>query len=119
MPRQRIRLAAVAALLVAWHGVLLSLPHTHHGDRLEIDVARCSATQPGSSVFHFHGVVRELPHAFCLACLVASTIAALGPADRVPGSSATAALRLDAPYPYEARALTLLPRLRAPPPALS
>jgi hypothetical protein len=115
MSRRRVRVAAIAALLVAWHGLLLSLPHTHHGERCKIDVARCSATQPGSSAFHLHGVVRELPHALCLACLVASTVAALGPCDHMLGSSVRAALRLDAPYRYEQGAPVPLPRLRAPP----
>jgi len=114
--RRPFSLLLIAALLVAWHGLILSLPHTH---TIDPDVPRfaghCSAAHPGSHVFHLHPESRRLPPHFCLACLVRSTVAAqagseisLGPA---PAHSIAAAI----PPSVVIDGHTALPNLRAPP----
>jgi hypothetical protein len=115
MHRSRTRMAVLAAFLVAWHGMLLSLPHVHTGERLQTDVARCTAATPGSAEFHFHGVLWEFPHHLCLACLVASTFATLASAWMPPGQpAAVPAPRIAARWPGSGCPV-VLPQLRAPP----
>jgi hypothetical protein len=108
-------MSAAAVLLVAWHGLLLSLPHEHHGERLQIDVARCSATAPTSSEVHLHRAVRELPRTFCLACLVASTLAALESSQVHLETSVAPAPTLEPVREHHTGGVTRLPQWRAPP----
>ncbi len=109
---------AAAVLLVAWHGVLLSLPHTHRADPGVPAMANvCVVAHPGSHRFHVHPEGRQLPPHGCLACLVRSTVAAgtspvfaTGPAvaRRAPVAAFLQLAAVDA---------TFLPDLRAPPAA--
>ncbi len=79
MRRRPFSLFIAAVLLVAWHGLILSLPHTHTE---EPNVPRfdgyCSVAYPGSHQFHIHPEGHQLPPHFCLACLVRSTTATVG-----------------------------------------
>ncbi len=65
-------LVNVATVLVAWHGILLSLPHTHHDNDVPRYAAVCEATRAGSSVVHLHPAPGLIPPHGCLACLVSS-----------------------------------------------
>ena len=116
MRRRRFSLLVAAAFLVTWHGVILSLPHTHTA---EPDVPRfdgyCSVAYPGSHQFHIHPEGHQLPPHFCLACLVRSTTATAGGwAISISLTSApdTVATIWGRPAPGTWRRL---PRKRAPP----
>jgi hypothetical protein len=115
MSRRRIGVSLVAALLVAWHGALLSLPHVDHGERVKIDVARCSATAADTPEFHLHAVVRELPRSRCLACLVASTFAVVHANSPSPVVLAVVTPRVAGVRWHPAGSPLHLPQLRAPP----
>jgi len=62
----------VAAILVAWHGILLTLPHNHHEKGVPQYAEICTATHPGSQVVHLHPTPDLIPPHGCLACLVSS-----------------------------------------------
>jgi len=68
----RVLLVTVAALLMTWDGLILSLPHSH----LDVDISQeelaCSASHPLSGTFHLHGAGEVLTPHHCLACLVGS-----------------------------------------------
>ena len=68
----RVLLVTVAALLMTWHGLILSLPHSH----LDVDIPQeelaCSASHPLSGTFHLHGAGEVLTPHHCLACLAGS-----------------------------------------------
>ena len=116
MRRRPLSLLTAAVFLVAWHGVILSLPHTHTG---EPNVPRfdghCSVAYPGSHQFHIHPEGQQLPPHFCLACLVRSTVAAetgwaitIGPA---PALGSAPAIK----WVSASATRTALPQKRAPP----
>ena len=65
----------VAAVLVVWHGVILSLPHTHADPNVPQEAISCTASQVGSQDFHLHQRGRAMAAHPCLACLAGSTIA--------------------------------------------
>ncbi len=68
----RVLLVTVAALLMTWHGLLLSLPHNHADVGIPQEELACSASHPLSGSFHLHGAGEVLAPHHCLACLAGS-----------------------------------------------
>jgi hypothetical protein len=68
----RVLLVTVAALLMTWNGLILSLPHSHVDVDIPQEELACSASHPLSGTFHLHGAGEVLTPHHCLACLVGS-----------------------------------------------
>ncbi|NOZ95759.1 MAG: hypothetical protein GXP47_13625 [Acidobacteria bacterium] len=108
-------LVNIAAVLVAWHGVLLSLPHTH-GDRNVPRYAEvCTATHPGSMAVHLHPAPELIPPHGCLACLVSSAHGASIAAHRGVMAPRSLPVRTTRIICRRADTYRHLPSLRAPP----
>jgi len=113
--RRLSSLAIAATLLVAWHGLLIRLPHTHLDDQVPRYEGTCSAARPGSHAFHLHRTPVQLAPHQCLACLVSSTSAAPTGESAVPTpqtATGHASSLLESPPAIER---AHLPDLRAPP----
>ena len=68
----KVLLVTAAAFLMTWHGIMLSLPHSHADAGIPQEELICSASHPLSTTFHLHAAGHALtPHA-CLACLAGS-----------------------------------------------
>jgi hypothetical protein len=68
----RVLLVTMAALLMPWHGLILSLPHSHVDVDIPQEELACSASHPLSGTFHLHGAGEVLTPHHCLACLAGS-----------------------------------------------
>ena len=68
----RVVLVTAAALLMTWHGVMLSLPHSHVDADIPQEELACSASHPLSGTFHLHSAGEVLTPHHCLACLAGS-----------------------------------------------
>jgi len=108
-------LVNLAAVLVAWHGILLSVPHSHGSKDIPRYAVVCTATQAGSSAVHLHPAPELMPSHGCLACLVASAHGA--PAAETQGTLVLRALPVRATRVICRRSdiHRHLPSLRAPP----
>ena len=108
-------LAGVATALVAWHSVLLILPHTHHDRNIPQYAEACFAARPGSTVVHLHPAPELMPHHGCLACLVSSVH---GKPPSRQGSTVPRSATSPVPVPvafHRADGHRCLPPTRAPP----
>ena len=65
----------VAAVLLAWHGVLLAMPHNHADAAVPQEELVCWASHPLSQTSHLHRSGRLLTPHPCLACLASTTVA--------------------------------------------
>jgi hypothetical protein len=65
-------LVDAATVLVAWHAILLSVPHTHGAKDIPRYATVCAAAVAGSTAVHLHPSSVLIPPHACLACLVAS-----------------------------------------------
>ena len=63
----RVLLVTAAALLMTWHGIMLSLPHSHADVDIPQEELACSASHPLSGSFHLHGAGEVLNPHHCLA----------------------------------------------------
>lgn len=105
----------VAVVLVMWHGLILSLPHTHGDPTVPQEAVSCSAALAGAQVVHLHQTGRALPAHPCLACLVGSTFAVTSSWVPFVDAGETVA---DWAAPHQSCRTTChahLPGLRAPP----
>jgi hypothetical protein len=105
----------VAAVLVVWHGMILSLPHIHADPTVPQEAVSCSAALAGAQVVHLHHAGRTLPAHPCLACLAGTTFAVASSWVRLVGAGETVA---DRTTPHRSCRTTFhahLPGLRAPP----
>jgi hypothetical protein len=68
-------LSLTAATLLAWHGVLLAMPHNHADAAVPQEELVCSASHPLSQTNHLHASGRLLTPHPCLACLASTTTA--------------------------------------------
>ncbi|MCW8984461.1 MAG: hypothetical protein OQK55_03895 [Thermoanaerobaculales bacterium] len=105
----------VAAMSLAWHGVLLSTPHNHADNAVPQEELACSASHPTSQTYHLHVSGNSLTPHPCLACVFGSTVAE-GPgiteiSDSPAGTSFVTGVSTD----LRARYQTQLPLLRGPP----
>ncbi len=104
-----------AAVLAVWHGMLLSLPHTHADRDVPRYAADCSVAFPGSGQYHLHRIPGAVPAHGCLACLAAGTAPVLPQGLLLPFTEAGPAPGPEAPHlPAAVRRMVVL-RLRAPP----
>ncbi len=81
----KVLLVIVAALLMTWHGIMLSLPHSHADTGVPQEELICSASHPLSTTFHLHAEGHALTPHPCLACLAGSNHAST-PATMTLGS---------------------------------
>ena len=111
----RLTVLLAAAMLLAWHGLLLATPHTHADHAVPQEEIACSASRPSSQNNHLHGSGRLLASHPCLACLAGSTVAdapGSGEVETAPvGDSPVAAT----PSDLRSRLHAHLPLLRGPP----
>lgn len=105
----------LAAMLVAWHGMLLSLPHVHDEPGGREDVPRCAASRPGSFAVHLHDGGRTLPPRVCLSCLVGQTAATVSGWQPLPGLRPASPIDFGEPVLHRESIGLRLPLLRAPP----
>jgi hypothetical protein len=111
----RVTVLLVAAMLLTWHGVLLSTPHNHADNTVPREMLNCSASRPSSQINHLHASGRLLTAHACLACLAGSTVA------HAPGVQKVAVATVNGPSIAAAhpglrpRLHTHLPLLRGPP----
>lgn len=105
-------------MLVVWHGVMLSTPHTHADAAVPQEELVCSASHPLSQTHHLHGSGRLLSPHPCLACLAGSTIADAPGTAGIGAASACDVLVAIAASDLRSRLHTHLPLLRGPPPAV-
>jgi hypothetical protein len=116
MRRKQVRLWVVlATVLVAWHGLLIRLPHTDLDNQVPRYEGTCSVAHPGSHAFHFHPTPAQLGPHQCIACLVSSTTAAPCGGSSVPTPQGVTASALSAPTGMPVVKRAYLPDLRAPP----
>jgi hypothetical protein len=71
-PAKVIALVATA-VLVAWYGVVFSIPHNHADGALPQEELACSASHPTSQTSHLHASGQLLSPHPCLACLAGFT----------------------------------------------
>lgn len=111
----RVLVFLAAAMLLAWHGVLLSTPHNHADATVPQEMLACTASHPSSQTNHLHASGRLLAAHACLACLAGSTVA------HPPGVDEVAAATVNGPsnavaHPGPRPQLHAhLPLLRGPP----
>ena len=115
--RRQIRLPVLlaATVLVTWHGMLLSLPHTHSDPGVPQTEISCTVSQPGSPTLHLHGEGRVLDSHPCLACLAGSTAAIAWQDVPVAPTAAAPATIVSARPGCRFGIHAHLPNLRAPP----
>jgi len=105
----------VAAVLVVWHGMILSLPHIHADPTVPQEVVSCSASLAGAQTAHLHRTGGYLPAHPCLACLAGSTFAVASSWTPLVDAGEAVA---DRATPHRSCRTTFhayLPGLRAPP----
>jgi hypothetical protein len=111
----RVTVLLAAAILLAWHGLLLSTPHNHADHAVPQEELACSASHPSSHTNHLHGSGRLLASHLCLACLAGSTVpdapAAVTVNPVTDGHTAVVFAAID----LRSRIHTHLPLLRGPP----
>jgi len=111
----RATILLVAAMSLTWHGVLLSIPHTHADDVVPREELACSASRPLSQTNHLHGSGHSVSPHPCLACLAGTAVTdGLGLAEveeAAVGESVAVARTSD----LRSRLLIQLPFLRGPP----
>lgn len=105
----------VAMTLVAWQGILLSIPHHHADSTVPQEEIGCSVSRPLSHENHLHGAGAELTPHPCVACLFGNTEAVeTSVVSGSPGSLSIArksAIGVDCRWQSHSR----LPLLRGPP----
>ena len=106
----------VAAMLLTWHGVLISTPHDHADTAVPQEELACSASSPSSQTSHLYGSGRLLAPHPCQACLAGSAPAdsfgGVGAETLADGESIVATVSTDLRSRFHAH----LPLLRGPPP---
>jgi hypothetical protein len=111
----RAPIVLLAATLLTWHGVLLSMPHHHVDNDVPQEEIACSVSGSSSQVFHLHGSGRLLsPHA-CLACLAGTTVAEAPGVAEVEGAAVGGSTVATTSSDFRARFRSHLPLLRGPP----
>ena len=115
--RRFTRLVNVATILVVWHGILLSLPHTHGAKGIPHYATVCTATEPGSTAVHLHPASALIPPHACLACLVASAHGASAPEHHGVLAPQSAVVQTRRTLCRRSDTHLHLPSLRAPPSA--
>lgn len=113
----RISLLLVA-VLVAWNGMLLSVPHKHADIAVPQEELACSASHPSSKTNHLHDSGRLLSPHLCVACLAGSNVAAspgIATIAAMVPSVAGEAIDLAVGRPH---LHTRLPLTRGPPPTV-
>ncbi len=104
-----------AMVLVVWHGMILSLPHTHGDRTAPEDIVSCSAAAAGAQTVHLHRAGRTLPAHPCLACLAGSTFAVTSSWAPFVDAGETVADRAAPHRSCRTTSHAHLPGLRAPP----
>lgn len=111
----RATLLLLAAILLTWHGVLISTPHSHADRSVPQEELACSASSPSSQNHHLHDSGRLRAPRPCLACLAGPTSAEVfgvaGLATSAAGKSTSVTVSPD----LRSRLQTQLPLLRGPP----
>ena len=104
-----------AAMLLAWHGILLSIPHVHADRAVPREELACSASGSSLQIFHLHQSGRLLsPHA-CLACLAGTTFADAPGTAEIVGAAIDGSTVAARSSDLRARLYSQLPLLRGPP----
>jgi hypothetical protein len=105
----------VMAMLLAWQGIVLSIPHNHADSGVPQEQLLCSASNPSSEAVHLHAKGQQLSPHPCIACLAGSTVLDPFGAAEIEGVAANGETSIaDAPD-HRSRLRTSLPRLRGPP----
>jgi len=103
------------AMLVAWHGVLLSTPHNHADDVVPQEELACSASHPSSQESHLHDAGQLLTPHPCLACLAGSNFAAMGHASIIEMTTVVSGASVVSATDCRFETFAYLADLRAPP----
>lgn len=103
------------ALLVAWYGVVFSVPHNHADSAIPQEKLACSASHPTSQTSHLHTSGRPLSPHPCLACLSGSTAANLEPGSQVAFAEDSGSPVILSVVGSGPDSFTHLPPLRGPP----
>jgi hypothetical protein len=111
----RTTVLLVAAVLLAWHGVLLATPHNHADTTVPQEVLACSASHSSSQTNHLHGSGRLLSPHPCLACLAGTTVIDTVGISGIGGVVDDQLIVVAASPDLRARFHTRLPPLRGPP----
>jgi hypothetical protein len=105
----------VAAVLLAWHGILISMPHDHADASVPQEELACSVSRPSSQTNHLHSSGRLMAPRPCFACLAGSTTAdGLGVETAAKSSGGGLPVAV-ASSDLRSRFHTHLPLLRGPP----
>ena len=111
----RTFLLFAAAMLLAWHGVVLSTPHTHADTAISQEELACLASRPLSQTNHLHGSGHSVTHHLCLACLAGTAVADAMRLAEVEEAAVGKSTRMTASSDLRSRLYIQLPFLRGPP----
>lgn len=111
----KISVSLAAALLVAWNGMLIAVPHNHVDVAVPQEALDCSASHPSSQTNHLHDSGRLLSPHRCVACLAGSTVAAVPAMAKVDARAPSAIHVVRVPADCRSQIHTHLPLTRGPP----
>jgi hypothetical protein len=111
----RTTVLLVAAALLAWHGMLLAIPHNHADHAISQEQLYCSASHPSSDASHLHAKGQHLSPHPCIACLVGSTVVDAAGSDAFEGVADQGAAEVVASSDHRSRYRSHLPPHRGPP----
>jgi hypothetical protein len=111
----RTILLFIAATMVAWQGVVLSIPHDHADTSVPQEELLCSASHPSSDANHFHASGRLLSQHPCLACLAGSTNAEAPGIAEIEETAVDGSAVVITASDLRSRLRSHLPPLRGPP----
>ena len=111
----RVTVLLMAAILPAWHGLLLSTPHSHADNAVPQEELVCSASHPSSQKLHLHEAGQLLTPHPCLACLAGSNFAAMGGASIIEMTTVVSGASVVSATDCRFETLAHLADLRAPP----
>jgi hypothetical protein len=111
----RVPFLLAVAMLVAWHGLLLSTPHSHAENAVPQEELVCSASHPSSQESHLHEAGQLLTPHTCLACLAGSNFAAMGGASIIEMTTVVSGASVVSATDCRFETLAHLADLRAPP----
>lgn len=107
--------ALTAAILVTWHGVILSVPHRHIDDGVPQEELACSASHSLSQTSHLHGAGIVLAPHSCLACIAGTSSAAAPGFGSLPTATTSISQPPVLPDVCRSQDFSCLPLLRGPP----
>jgi hypothetical protein len=105
----------VMASLLAWQGIVLSIPHDHADHGVPQEELLCTASHPLSQTSHLHASGRHLSPHPCIACLAGSTAADIAGAVAIEWAADDVVADVVVALDLRARFRSYLPLHRGPP----